>query len=50
MEGTCEPEPVPGLALLRLTEGKMDSARALIDRAIADRPAGSLDRARRLGA
>ena len=43
-------EPVPGLALLRLTEGKIDSARALIDRAIADRPAGSLDRARLLGA
>jgi len=43
-------EPVPGLALLRLTEGKVDAARALIDRAVADRPAGSLDRARLLPA
>jgi len=43
-------EPVPGLALLRLAEGKLDAARALIDRAVADRPAGSLDRARVLPA
>ena len=43
-------EPVPGLALLRLVEGKIDSARGLIDRAVADRPAGSLDRARVLPA
>lgn len=43
-------EPVPGLALLRLAEGKIDAARALIDRAVADRPAGSLDRARLLPA
>jgi tetratricopeptide (TPR) repeat protein len=43
-------EPVPGLAMLRLVEGKIDSARALIDRAVADRPAGSLDRARLLPA
>ncbi len=43
-------EPVPGLALLRLAEGKLDSARTLIDRAVADRPAGSLDRARVLPA
>src|SRR5256884_2151450 len=43
-------EPVPGLALLRLAEGKIDAARGLLDRAIADRPAGSLDRARLLAA
>jgi len=43
-------EPVPGLALLRLAEGKIDAARALIDRAVADRPEGSLDRARLLPA
>src|SRR5207244_9252731 len=29
-------EPVPGLALLRLAEGKIDAARGLIDRAVAD--------------
>jgi tetratricopeptide (TPR) repeat protein len=43
-------EPVPGLALLRLAEGKIDAARGLIDRAVADRPEGSLDRARLLPA
>ena len=43
-------EPVPGLALLRLAEGKIDAARVLIDRAVADRPEGSLDRARLLPA
>lgn len=43
-------EPVPGLALLRLAEGKVDAARGLIDRAVADRPAGSLERARVLPA
>lgn len=43
-------EPVPGLALLRLAEGKIDAARGLIDRAVADRPGGSLDRARLLPA
>ena len=43
-------EPVPGLALLRLAEGKVDAARALIDRAVADRPEGSLERARLLPA
>ena len=43
-------EPVPGLALLRLAEGKIDAARGLLDRAVADRPAGSLDRARLLAA
>ncbi len=43
-------EPVPGLALLRLAEGKVDAARVLIDRALADRPEGSLERARLLPA
>ncbi|PYP47123.1 MAG: hypothetical protein DMD42_03045 [Gemmatimonadetes bacterium] len=43
-------EPVPGLALLRLAEGKIDAARGLIDRAVTDRPEGSLDRARLLPA
>lgn len=43
-------DPVPGLALLRLAEGKIEAARALIDRAVADRPEGSLDRARLLPA
>jgi tRNA A-37 threonylcarbamoyl transferase component Bud32/tetratricopeptide (TPR) repeat protein len=43
-------DPLPGLALLRLAEGKVDVARVLIDRAVADRAAGSLDRARLLPA
>src|SRR3989449_5019051 len=43
-------DPLPGLALLRLAEGKVDAARVLLDRAVADRPAGSLDRARLLPA
>jgi tetratricopeptide (TPR) repeat protein len=43
-------DPVPGLALVRLAEGKIDVARALIDRAVADRPEGSLERARLLPA
>ena len=43
-------EPVPGLALLRLAEGKVDAAKGLIDRALGDRPAGSLERARLLPA
>ncbi|HEX4628404.1 MAG TPA: protein kinase, partial [Gemmatimonadales bacterium] len=43
-------EPVPGLALLRMVEGKLDSARALIGRAVVERPAGSLERARVLPA
>ena len=43
-------EPVPGLALLRLAEGKVDAASVLIDRAVADRPEGSLDRAKLLPA
>jgi tetratricopeptide (TPR) repeat protein len=43
-------DPVPGLALVRLAEGKIGAARALIDRAVADRPEGSLERARLLPA
>jgi len=43
-------EPVPGLALLRLAEGKIDAARGLIERAVGDRPEGSLDRGRLLPA
>jgi tRNA A-37 threonylcarbamoyl transferase component Bud32/tetratricopeptide (TPR) repeat protein len=43
-------DPVPGLALVRLAEGKVEVARALIDRAVADRPEGSLERARLLPA
>jgi len=43
-------EPVPGLALLRLAEGKVDAASGLIDRAVTDRPEGSLERARLLPA
>jgi tRNA A-37 threonylcarbamoyl transferase component Bud32/tetratricopeptide (TPR) repeat protein len=43
-------DPVPGLALLRLAEGRIEAARALIDRALADRPEGSLERARLLPA
>jgi len=43
-------DPVPGLALVRLAEGKIATARALLDRAVAERPAGSLERARLLPA
>ena len=43
-------DPVPGLALLRLAEGKVAAARMLIDRAVADRPERSLERARLLPA
>src|SRR5712664_2041880 len=43
-------DPVPGLALVRLAEGKIGAARALIDRAVADRPEGSLERVRLLPA
>src|SRR2546426_709151 len=41
-------DPVPGLALVRLAEGKIAAARALLDRAVAERPEGSLERARLL--
>ncbi len=43
-------DPVPGLALVRLAEGKIAAAKALLDRAVAERPAGSLERARLLPA
>jgi tetratricopeptide (TPR) repeat protein len=43
-------DPVPGLALVRLAEGKIEAARALIDRAVTDRLEGSLERARLLPA
>src|SRR5437867_262118 len=43
-------DPLPGLALLRLAEGKAEAARVVIDRAVAARPEGSLDRARLLPA
>ncbi|HYU91081.1 MAG TPA: protein kinase [Gemmatimonadales bacterium] len=43
-------DPVPGLALVRLAEGKIPAAKALLDRAVAERPAGSLERARLLPA
>jgi len=43
-------DPVPGLALVRLAEGKIAAARALLDRAVAERPEGSLERARLLPA
>src|SRR2546425_10922810 len=34
-------DPLPGLALLRLAEGKGEGARGLIDPPVADRPAGA---------
>ena len=43
-------DPVPGLALVRLAEGKIAAARALLDGAVAERPEGSLERARLLPA
>lgn len=43
-------DPVPGLALLRLEQGKHDSARALIDRALSDPLMARLDRAKLLPA
>src|SRR5260370_29792169 len=43
-------DPLPGVALLRLAEGKVEGASVLIERAVADRPEGSLDRARLLPA
>jgi tetratricopeptide (TPR) repeat protein len=41
-------DPLPGLALLRLNQGRPDSAKALLDRALADPALGRLDRARLL--
>jgi len=43
-------DPVPGLALVRLAEGKIAAATALLDGAVAERPEGSLERARLLPA
>ncbi|HEU6452495.1 MAG TPA: protein kinase [Gemmatimonadaceae bacterium] len=43
-------DPVPGLALLRLAEGKTDRAKAMMDRALSDESKSPLDRARLLPA
>jgi serine/threonine protein kinase len=43
-------DPVPGLALLRLEQGKVESARALLDRALSDPLMTRLDRAKLLPA
>ncbi|HWZ60743.1 MAG TPA: protein kinase, partial [Gemmatimonadaceae bacterium] len=43
-------DPVPGLALLRLAQGRSDSARALLDRALSNPLMSSLDRMRLLPA
>ncbi len=43
-------DPVPGLALLRLEQGKVESARALMDRALSDPLMTPLDRAKLLPA
>ncbi len=43
-------DPLPGLALLRLAQGEIESARALLDRALSDTHLSSLDRARLLPA
>jgi serine/threonine protein kinase/tetratricopeptide (TPR) repeat protein len=43
-------DPVPGLALLRLEQGKIESARALIERALSDPLMSRLDRAKLLPA
>jgi len=40
--------PVPGLALLRVRQGRVETARALIQAALADAPAHPLDRVRLL--
>jgi tetratricopeptide (TPR) repeat protein len=41
-------DPMPGMALLRLAQGKTDSAQALIERALSDSLLSPLDRARLL--
>ena len=43
-------DPLPGLASLRLAQGDIESARALLDRALSDPLLSSLDRARLLPA
>jgi tetratricopeptide (TPR) repeat protein len=43
-------DPVPGLALLRLAQGKVDSARAMMERALSDPLLSRLDRAKLLPA
>ena len=43
-------DPVPGLALLRLAQGRTENARALLERALSDPLLSSLDRARLLPA
>jgi tetratricopeptide (TPR) repeat protein len=43
-------DPVPGLALLRLAQGKVDSARLMMDRALSDPLMSRLDRAKLLPA
>ena len=43
-------DPLPGLALLRLAQGRTDSARALLERALSDPLTTPLDRARLLPA
>ncbi|HJU65411.1 MAG TPA: protein kinase, partial [Gemmatimonadaceae bacterium] len=41
-------DPLPGLAMLRLNQGRADSAKALLDRALAEPGMSRLDRARLL--
>ncbi|HKU60595.1 MAG TPA: serine/threonine-protein kinase [Gemmatimonadales bacterium] len=43
-------DPQPGLALVRLAEGRADSARAMVERALDDPALGELERARLLPA
>ncbi len=43
-------DPLPGLAVVRLAEGRAESAKALVERALAEPGLGRLDRARLLPA